>query len=406
SCADAASNGGGTALLLTGELRDPAVQSVDWERRIARLSAGASLADVSRELVSRGWFLPVAGRTAHLSVGGAVACDLHGPGHAQHGSLAHATVRIEVMTAEGDVVVATADGPHADLFWATFGGMGLTGVVLTIDVRVMAVSSAWMVVDTRRCESLSELLETLAVTSDSYDYSHARLDAAGTNGRHGRGVVSSARHAGVLELPDTRRPTALEFAIADSHRRPRRIPRRLMTERTARALQRAWFASAPASRSGELQPATAYFHATDEATGWLGWTGGTEVVQYHCALPDRSVALFEELLASLLAAGVVASNATMVRFGEREGGPLSFPLPGWSLALDLPMTHAGLGALLDGFDEKLAAAGGRVFLASDTRLRPEHLTAMYPRLEQWQSIRRSYDRQGRFASDMSRRLEL
>ncbi|MEI6622311.1 MAG: FAD-binding oxidoreductase [Actinomycetes bacterium] len=406
SAADAASNGGGTAIALAGELRTPEVQSVDWERRIARLSGGASLADVSAELVARGWFLPVAGRTAHLSVGGAVACDLHGPGHVQHGSIAHATVRIELMTASGEITVATPDGPHSDLFWATFGGMGLTGIVLTIDVRVIAVSSAWMVVDTQRCESLPELLNTLAETTVSHDYSHARLDVAAANGRHGRGVVSAARHAGVLELPDTRRPTALEFAIADSRRRPRRIPSRLLTERTARALQRAWFATAPASRRGELAPATSYFHSQDEATGWLGWSGRNEVVQYQFAVPDEAVGLFDEFLGALLEAGIVASNATMVRFGQLVGGGLSFPMPGWSLALDLPATAAGLGAVLDEFDERLAGVGGRVYLASDTRLQAKLLPAMYPELGTWQATRRAYDCEGRFASDMSRRLGL
>lgn len=403
SCADAAQNAGGSTLILTGPLRTPAVVSVDWQHRIARLAGGATMAEVSRELLAQGWFLPIAGRTAHLSVGGAVACDLHGPSHYSLGSLAASTVSIELMDAEGNITTATPDGQDASTFWATFGAMGLTGIVLAIEVRVTAVSSAWLLADTTRCASLADVLETLAITSASYPYSSARLDTAATGRRRGRGVVSSARHAGVMSIPETRRPSALEFEFAHPARRPLRLPNPLVAKWTSRLAHHAWFASAPAARQGELQPAGAFFHCADSGGGWQGQD---ELLQYQFVVPDRSVDLIDEFLLAMQSLDVVSANATLLRFGDHQSGPLSFPLAGWSLALDLPASRYGLGKLLDDFDEKLASAGGRVFLASDTRLRRELLAAMYPDLPAWRAVRQTQDPNGRFTSDMSRRLGL
>lgn len=403
SCADAAQNAGGDTLILAGPLRTPAVASVNWQHRIARLAGGATMAEVSRELLAQGWFLPISGRTAHLSVGGAVACDLHGPSHFSVGSLAASTVSIELMDAEGNIITATPDGRDASTFWATFGAMGLTGIVLAIDVRVTAVSSAWLLVDTDRCASLADVLGTLATNSASYPYSFARLDTAATGRRRGRGVVSSARHAGVMAIPDTRRPSALEFEFAHPARRPLRLPNQLISEWTSRVAHHAWFAGSPAARRGELQPAGSYFHCADSSGGWQGQD---ELLQYQFVVPDRSVDLLDEFLLATQSLGVVSTNATLLRFGDHQSGPLSFPMPGWSLALDLPAHRYGLGKLLDDFDEKLASVGGRVFLASDTRLRHELLNAMYPDLPAWRAVRQAQDPNGRFISDMSRRLGL
>lgn len=406
SCSDSAANGGGGTIRLAAPERGQAVEWVDWERRVARLNAAASLADVSRELLARGWYLPVAGRTAHVSVGGAIAADLHGSSHWQRGTLAANTVRIELMDSGGTVYAVGPAGQGGEIFWATAGGMGLTGVILAIEVNVIAVTSAWLTVDTRRYDTHDELLHALASAAKEYPYVTARLDTAASGPALGRGVVSSARHASVGVLPANRRPAALEFESSPEQRRARRLPHRLIGARTSRALHSSWFRSSPAARDDELQPIASYFHTDDATGGWFGWRGAAGLLQYSAAIPESATGLIASLLAQLQAIGAVSANASLLRLGSHRHGHLSFPVAGWAISLDLPAAVFGLGRVLDQFDEQLASAGGRVFLASDLRVRPELLAAMYPRLPDWLALRRQIDPQARLQSDMQRRLRL
>lgn len=405
SSADLAQNGGGDVVALGGAMNSPAVIAIDWERRLARLSAGASLVNVTTDLLRNGWFLPVAGRTAQITVGGAVAGDLIGPNHRMSGSLSSITHSIDLVNAAGTLMRLTPHGEQSELFWATLGGLGLTGVVASIEVSVIPVTSSWMLVDSQRCDSHDDLLRTLDDVSTQYPYGWARVDTSAGGRGLGRGLVAAARHATVMDLPATRRANALEFTKPSPLRRPRRVPRGLLRQWSSRAVAEAWFRAAPVLRKGELAPLASYFHTADIGS-FSNLTCEASMLHYEFAVPDHSVGLIAELIRSLQSIQAVSSQAVVIRLGPGSPSPLSFPVAGWSFSTDFPAQVPGLAKLLDDFDERLADAGGRVNLARDARLRPALVARMYPEVNRWRQTREQTGASHQFSSDASRRLGL
>jgi decaprenylphospho-beta-D-ribofuranose 2-oxidase len=402
---DAALNAGGDGFVFGPRLQRPAVRWVDWERRLALISGCASLAVINQELLAQGWCLPIVARTANVTAGGAVACDLHGPSHFARGSLGANIHRLELVDGRGGLLSLEPKGEKAAAYWSTVGGLGLTGVILDLEVSVVPVSTSWMLVDTTRCTDGPTLLDALSAAAAKFPYSYARIDTAAVDLSRGRGIVYAATHAGVLDLPPSRRATALEQTHQDEGRWRPLLPARFVSRKAAKALQSGFFRSAPTSRTAELVPHANYFHPDDVGVlGGLQLDGGT--LHYEFMVPDTAVGLIDNFLAVLHSLSTVGQRAYLYRFGSAPRGPLSFAQAGWALSIELPRVADGLAAALDGFDERVADAGGRVFLALDGRLRPELVQAMYPQLAQWRAARRQLDPMNRFNSDLARRLNL
>ena len=179
-----------------------------------------------------------------------------------------------------------------------------------------------------------------------------------------------------------------------------------MTPLTMRAFNEAWFRKAPKSRQGELQQIGAFFHPLDIVQDWNRVYGPAGFLQYQFAVPDEAGHLVRQALAALRAVGALSALTVLKRFGAANPAPLSFPQPGWTLAVDVPAGVDGLAATLDRLDEQVLAAGGRLYLAKDSRMSPAMMAASYPRLSEWQRVRDAMDPNGVFTSDQSRRLSL
>ena len=365
------------------------------------VGAGVSLHALMRHLIPAGWFVAVTPGTRYVTVGGAIAADVHGKNHHRDGSFARHVVEMTIVTPGGVVTVAPDRDP--ELFWATAGGMGLTGVVVSAVLRLIRIETSWMQVDNQRFTRLEDLMSTMEETDHRYHYSVAWLDCVGgRNGDH-RSVLTRGDHAPSGAIPDRLRGRSREMPGEPRMRVPCPAPARLVNRISVRALNEAWFRASRESR-GSLRPLAGFFHPLDGVARWNLLYGPQGFVQYQFAVPAEQADVVEDAVQAIASSGVASFLAVLKRFGPGTPGPLSFSQEGWTLALDFPLGPPELPALLDRLDAAVAVAGGRVYLAKDSRLRPELLSVMYPQLDAMRRVRRRVDPEGVLASDLSRRL--
>ena len=406
SYGDAAQNAGGLVLDMTTLDR---VRGVDAGARRVDVDAGVSLDTLMRTLLPFGLWVPVLPGTRQVTVGGAIAADVHGKNHHRQGSFGHWVESLTLLTADGQRRDLRPEGESARLFWATVGGMGLTGVVLSATLRLQEVSTSYFLVDTERVDGLDQLMERLAAGDDDAPYSVAWFDSIAGGRSLGRGVITRGRSAELGDLPPALRTRARELAAPQFGVVPDAVAtlagRGLVNRWTGRAFNELWFRKAPRNRRDEVQDVTTFFHPLDVVGNWNRVYGRHGLCQYQFVVPfgqERAVRRCTERIAG---SGHVSCLNVLKRFGPGNQAPLSFPTPGWTLAVDVPV-RPGLDRLFADLDDLVLGAGGRVYLAKDSRLPAQHLAAMYPRLADFGAIRREVDPAGVFRSDLSRRLGL
>ncbi|MGY6025555.1 FAD-binding protein [Streptomyces spinosirectus] len=397
---DAAQNAGGTVLDMTGLDR---IHAIDADGGTVLCDAGVSLHRLMEVLLPLGWFVPVTPGTRQVTVGGAIGADVHGQNHHVAGSFSRHVLSLELVTADGEI---RAVGRGTTLFDATAGGMGLTGVILTATVRLLPVETSLMSVDTVRTTGLDDLLARLTATDHLYGYSAAWIDLLARGAATGRAVLTRADHAPLDALPARARRAPLAFRTRQFAAPSALLPAGLLGGPAASLCNELRYRTTPRVRTGELRGIGAYFHPLDGVPHWNRVHGRGGFVRYQCVVGDGREDALHRIVRRVAARRSPVFRAVLQRFGETGPGWLSFPLPGWSLTLGLPARVPGLPAFLDGLDEEVAAAGGRVCLAKDARLRPDLLAAMYPRLDEFRALRAELDPRAVFASDLSRRLAL
>jgi decaprenylphospho-beta-D-ribofuranose 2-oxidase len=395
---DAAQNAGG-AVVETAFLQS---FDVDVERGVVTASGGTSLDTLMRALVPRGYFVPVTPGTRQVTVGGAIAADIHGKNHHKKGSWCTHVESFRLATPTGTFDVSPESDP--DLFWATAGGMGLTGVVLDATFRCPPIETSRLLVDTRRAPDLDAVMSVMEQTDDDYDYTVAWIDLV-TGGRSlGRSVLTSGRFAQRDEI-DAHDPDPLGFAPYLTVPTPPWFPPGLLNKLSVRAFNELWFRKAPVERRDEIQTITQFFHPLDMVEGWNRIYGRRGFLQWQFVVPFEAESTLRHVVETLSTTGCTSFFAVLKRMGAADPGPLSFPAPGWTLALDIPVS-SGIAPVLDRLDEEVADAGGRIYLAKDSRMRAELMPRMYPRLAEWRDVRRRVDPDGVLQSDLARRLRL
>lgn len=397
---DAAQNAGGAVLDMTGLDR---VRAIDAEAGVVVCEAGVSLHRLMEVLLPLGWFVPVTPGTRYVTVGGAIGADIHGKNHHGSGAFSRHVRALDLLTADGEIRTLK---PADELFWATAGGMGLTGVILSAELRLHPVQTSLMTVDTERADDLDDLMARLSATDHRYRYSVAWIDLLARGARTGRAVLTRGDHAPLEALPRRARGAPLRFKAPQFPPAPRHFPEGLLTRTSVAAFNEFWYRKSPRLRTGELQPIPKFFHPLDGVPHWNRIYGRGGFVQYQFVVGHGQEEALRRVVRRIAHRGCPSFLAVLKRFGEADPGWLSFPLPGWTLALDIPAALPGLGGFLDELDEEVAGAGGRVYLAKDARVRPEVLEGMYPRLPDFRALRRELDPAGLFTSDLSRRLNL
>lgn len=377
----------------------------DVTKGILRAEAGATLAEILEVIVPKGWFLPVTPGTKFVSLGGCAAADVHGKNHHHEGSFGDHVLAIELILADGSRATCSPS-EKPELFRATIGGMGLTGIVGEVTLKLIPISSSCMIVRHHAAAGLEQLFRLLQDPATDDRYTVAWIDNLAAGQKLGRGIAMCGHHAGAEELP-----AGFGDALANRKGRSRTLPFDLpgwaLNPLSIRAFNELYYRLEGKKQQPFLTGYDPYFYPLDAIGHWNRLYGKRGFVQYQCVIPDGTAfdgirALLQELSGSRRPSFL----AVLKRFGPQGRGMLSFPIAGYTLALDLPIRDDGLFVLLNKLDEIVLRHGGRVYLAKDARLSADSFRAMYPRYDEWLEIKNTVDPQNRFSSSLARRLRI
>jgi FAD/FMN-containing dehydrogenase len=400
SYGDAALNGGGQVL---GLRKLDRYLAFDEATGTLTCEAGVSLEAIIRDFAPRGWFPMVTPGTKFVTVGGCIANDVHGKAHHVQGCFSASVDALAVLLASGAVVEATRE-TNSDLFWATFGGMGLLGVVLTATLRLRRIETTYFRQRSLKVGDLAEMLAALDEQDKSFPYSVATIDVLATGARLGRGVITVGDHAPRDELPPSLAADPLRVSGPPKLTVPFELPELTLNRLTIRAVNA--FVQRTQARAAPFGHYEKFFYPLDMLAHWNRGYGRRGFAQYQFVIPfSDGLPRMREILGAILSAGELPFLNVLKRFGKESGGVLSFPREGYTLAIDFPI-RANTVALLRRLDGMVLAAGGRVYLGKDSYLEAATFGAMYPALERWLAIKAKYDPEGVFTSDLGRRVGL
>jgi decaprenylphospho-beta-D-ribofuranose 2-oxidase len=404
SYGDAAMNAGGTVVCSTDV---SGLLELDGPAGTARVLAGTSIDDLLRAIVPRGWFVPVTPGTKYVTIGGAIAADVHGKDHHATGSLG-AHVRSMVLALPGGTRRTLTPDDRAEEFWATCGGMGLTGTIVEATIDLHPIETSLLRVDSDRVPDLDTLLVLLSEGGRRHRYSVAWVDLLARGRSLGRSVLTQGDFAAVADVPARRLHgrTPLSYSAPPTVTAPPVVPNGVLSRPSIRVFNELWYRKAPRQRRDELQSIDKFFYPLDMVREWNRLYGSRGFLQWQCLVPFGEEAVLREIVEALSDHQAPSFLSVLKYFGEADPGPLSFPGPGWTLTLDVPTSVGGLLTLLDRLDRRVVDVGGRLYLAKESRMRPELLPAMYPRLDEWRAVRDRMDPDRRMVSDLARRLDL
>jgi decaprenylphospho-beta-D-ribofuranose 2-oxidase len=402
SYGDNAQNGGGLVVDMTALDR---IHSIDADSHLVDVDGGVNLDQLMRAALPCGLWVPVLPGTRQVTIGGAIACDIHGKNHHSAGSFGNHVRTIDLLTADGEIRRLTPDGPESELFWATVGGNGLTGIILRATIAMTPTETAYFIADG---DVTSSLDETIAFHSDgseaNYTYSSAWFDAISAPPKLGRAAISRGSLATIDQLPKKLQRDPLKFDAPQLLTIPDIFPNGLANKYTFGPIGELWYRKSGTYR-GKVQNLTQFYHPLDMLGEWNRGYGPAGFLQYQFVVPTAAVDEFKSIIVDIQRSGHYSFLNVFKLFGAGNEAPLSFPIPGWNVCVDFPI-KSGLNEFVTELDRRVLEFGGRLYTAKDSRTTAETFHAMYPRIDEWIAVRRKVDPSGVFASDMARRLEL
>lgn len=363
------------------------------------VGAGVSIRMLEKVSLERQLFPPVIPGTGFVSIGGAIAADIHGKSHHSTGSFSSCVKRIQLLYSDGEIRDLYPEGPTAEHFWATVGGLGLTGMILEADLELISMQIPSVLVEETRVDNLEEMLALLSTSDEKFQHTVAWIDLSGDF--RGRGVVGKGNY--VTAETTENRSSSGKIKEGLSLPFPKVGGISFINKYTVRAFNEVWFRK---PLTNGITPIDSFMHPLDRIQQWNRIYGGKGFLQYQCVVPEGNEDFLAHVLTVMKDLGAASFLGVLKKFGDNSAGHLSFPKPGWTLALDIPTQIVGLEQTLNSLDAQLCARDGRIYLIKDARLKPEYVPVMYPRLEEWRSIRNNMDPSGTWQSDQSRRLKL
>jgi len=374
----------------------------DEHAGVLQCESGVSFAEIIEHLLPRGWFLPTTPGTKFVTVGGAIAADVHGKNHHADGSFGNFVTSFELLTGCGDIITCSRT-ENPDIFWATIGGMGLTGVILRARFQLAPVATAYCAVNYRRTRNLDETLDLIAESNAAFRYSVAWIDCLSGGAGLGRSVLMLANDAQPSELPAslTREPLLLP---RKRHRScPFDLPHFVLNGWSVKLFNAIYYGGQRSRQS--IVDFDRFFYPLDNLHHWNRIYGRRGFVQYQALFPpETSRAGLRALLTRIVASRRASFLAVLKSSGPANAAPLSYMHPGHTLALDFPNTGADLRPFMTELDEILLKFNGRLYLAKDALTSADAFAVMYPRLAEFRAMKARIDPTGRFASSQARRL--
>ncbi len=376
--------------------------SFDPTTGILHAEAGVSLAEIIDVFLPLGFFPPTTPGTKFVTLGGAIAADVHGKNHHADGSFGNFIIDLQLMLASGEIITCSPT-QKTQLFNATIGGMGLTGVILTVRLQLTRVPSAYYDVTFRRTRGLDETLESFTAHDAEYRYSVAWIDCLASGPALGRCVMMLGNSAEPSVLPEAVRRNPYVIPAKRKKSVPFNFPSFALNSLSIKAFNTVYYS---ANRDGQrIVDYDTFFYPLDGIMQWNRIYGKRGFVQYQALFPPQTARRgLRELLERAAASKKASFLAVLKRSGESSHGMLSYLYPGFTLAMDFANTGESLLKLLREFDQILLKHGGRLYMAKDAATDAGVFAAMYPRLAEFQSVKTQFDPNRRFASSQARRL--
>lgn len=409
SYGDVAQNAGGLVVDMTALRR---IHSIDAATAIVDCDAGVDLETLMKAALPFGLWVPVLPGTRQVTIGGAIGNDIHGKNHHSAGSFGDHVAEMQLLTADGRVLALTpegsADDPSAELFWATVGGMGLTGIILRTKINMTRTETAYFLADDDRTHTLDETIEFHSDGSEhNYTYSSAWFDAISAPPKLGRAAISRGNLATLDQLQEYAPKLAkdpLAFNAPTLLTFPDIFPNGLANKVTFSMVGEAYYRMGGTHRN-KIKNLTQFYHMLDLFGEWNRAMGPAGFLQYQTVVPMDAVEPFKQVIRDIQGSGHFSFLNVFKLFGPGNRAPISFPMEGWNVCVDFPIKK-GLGKFCDELDHRIMEFGGRVYSAKDSRVTAENFRRMYPRTDEFVAVRRRIDPTAVFASDMARRLEL
>ena len=409
SYGDPAQNAGG---LVIDMQRFNKIHSIDPDTALVVVDGGVTLDQLMKAALPYGLWVPVLPGTRQVTIGGAIGPDIHGKNHHSAGSFGNHVESMELLVASGEILTLKPEGseddPDGELFWATVGGMGLTGIIVQATIRMTKTETAFFIADGDLTSNFDETIEFHADGSEhNYTYSSAWFDAISPEPKLGRAAISRGSLATLDQLKELAPKLAkdpLKFSAPQLVTVPDIFPNFTMNKLTMKAVGQAWWLKSGEYRD-QVQNLTQFYQPLDLIGEWNRGYGSRGFLQYQFVVPREATSELKSIVRSIQASGHYSALNVFKLFGEGNRAPLSFPMPGWNICVDFPI-KPGLGHFLDELDKRVLDFDGRLYLAKESRTSAEKFHQMYPQMQSWLDTRNQIDPTGVFASDMSRRLEL
>ena len=376
----------------------------------SKVTAGSGVAinQLLKEIIPKGFFIPVSPGTSYVTIGGAIASDVHGKNHHLNGSFGNHIIEIVIIDGNGQLKKLSSHEEvsliEKNQFWATIGGMGLTGVIIEATFKLIPIKTSKIVSHVFKYDDLDNLMSAMVEADKKYQYSVSWVDSLHKNNR---GILTCGDHA----LPEhckelSSNKELLYYNSKSILSAPSFFPNGILNKFTIRAFNEAWFKKSPKLQTDLINDIGPFFHPLDGIKNWNNMYGSKGFIQYQFVVPDEAYHLIHNSFEVLKQIGTPSFLTVLKRFGPNNLSFLSFPIKGWTLAIDIPARLPNLEKTLSYLDEKVAEAGGRIYLAKDSRQSAEILKSTYKKLNEWIMIKEQMDPRNIFCSDLSKRLEI
>ena len=378
------------------------ILSFDIEKGIFECQSGITLDKVLEVIVPQGWFLPVTPGTKFITVGGAVASDVHGKNHHVDGSFSNHVLEMDVLLSDGKIVTCSPNN-NSDLFWATCGGMGLTGVITRVVFDLKKIETAYIKQKQVKAENLEELIHLFDQYSH-YTYSVAWIDCLKKGKNFGRSILILGEHAKVGELNEEQRKTPLKLPKKKQITFPINLPSFVLNQYSVKAFNFLYYSKNTKKEINNIVSYEPFFYPLDAILHWNRGYGKKGFVQYQFVLPLESKEGLIKILHKISEKGLGSFLAVLKVFGKQDD-LISFPMEGFTLALDFPVRN-GLLPFLDELDEIVLQYNGRIYLSKDARMKPEIFWRSYSKANEFKNIVRKYNPDYKINSLQAHRLNI